>query len=402
MEFEYLAYGADKKAEHGTQIADTAEMASRLLASRGLKLLSLKTVPAFMPRWENLVRVSRVPVRTLIIFTRQWALLLESGTDTVSALELLRLQLKNRFFQGILSKIASDLRRGQKLSTALSRHPSVFSKIYVNSVSVGERTGGMDNVLRQLADYIEKEDKAARSLKTALRYPAIVCVVAAIVIIVMAIVVLPAFNSLYSSLGIKLPAITQAMSMLVTWLTDYGLAFLGLVMAGGALGFLYIKTPNGKFKYDVLLLKLPLLGRIIHLNELILCCRSMSMLHHAGLPVAEILTLSTECCTNSGIKQALTDVHREVLKGEGLAKPMAKNTFFLPMMVQMVSVGETTGNLDTTLKATAESFETEAAEQTHALVELIQPAITIGLGIVVSLIALSLVSAMYSIYGINI
>ena len=160
-----------------------------------------------------------------------------------------------------------------------------------------------------------------------------------------------------------------------------------------------MKTPNGRLLRDRLIFKLPLLGQAIHLSELTRCCRTISILYQAGLSMPKILSSVIENSNNLVIKNALTQVQQEVLAGENLSQPMAKSSYFLPMMVQMVSVGERTGNLDVTLLATAENYETEAEDRMRSLIGFIQPAITLVIGIVVALIALSLVTAMYSVYG---
>ena len=150
---------------------------------------------------------------------------------------------------------------------------------------------------------------------------------------------------------------------------------------------------------DKFMLRIPLLGHVTHLNELIRCCRSMSILFKAGLPLPEILSLVVESSNNRVIKQALSGVKKDMIQGQGISLPMSRNPVFLPMMVQMVKVGEETGNLDVTLLSVAQSYETEAEDKTRALIGMIQPAMTLGIGIVVAIIAISLISAMYSIYG---
>ena len=163
--------------------------------------------------------------------------------------------------------------------------------------------------------------------------------------------------------------------------------------------FLYIKTPEGKFKWDNLALRLPLIGMVRHLDELAHCCRSMALLIHSGLPLPEVMSLVISSSRNKVVKKVLLDTQQDMLKGEGLSRPMAKSKLFLPLMVQMVKVGEETGNLDITLTAVAQHFETEAKDKMRAVIGYIQPAITLAIGIVVAFIALSLISAMYSMYG---
>jgi len=200
-------------------------------------------------------------------------------------------------------------------------------------------------------------------------------------------------------MGAKLPRLTQMMLTGMRLTSRFAPAGLAVLFgAGVALSFAF-KTPSGKAFVDRLVLRMPLLGKVVHLNELVRCCRGMAILHKSGLPVPEIMKMIVETSNNAVVRKALTHVHQDVLKGEGLSRPMAKCPVFMPLMVQMIGVGESTGSLDVSLTATAANYEAEAEERMRSVIGLIQPIVTVVLGVVVGLVALSLVSAMYSIYG---
>jgi type IV pilus assembly protein PilC len=171
--------------------------------------------------------------------------------------------------------------------------------------------------------------------------------------------------------------------------------FLALVIAG----LMYVRTPAGKYRWDKLALRLPVLGRIVQLSELARACRTISLLFHVGLPLPEVLAIANQSSGNKIISERLGEVQRDLIRGEGLSKPMAKRADFLPLMVQMTGVGEETGNLDETLTTVADSYEMEADERTTNAVSLIQPIVTIAIGLFIGFIALTLVQAMYSMYG---
>ena len=289
--------------------------------------------------------------------------------------------------------------RGNQLSTALGKHPEIFSTICCQSLSIGEQTGSLETMLRQMADYMEKEVTTSKSIKSALMYPIIASIVTIAVVGIMVFFVLPAFSGLYSSLGAELPTLTRIVIDTADKLQSNGIYIILALFIVAALAFAYIKTPAGRYNWDKLALSLPLVGRVYHLKELARCCRSISLLFRAGLPLTEIMPLVTEGVNNRAVVTALTDVQQDMLKGQGLSRPMAKNKFFLPMMVQMVKVGEETGNLDTTLLAVAQNYETEAKDKTDSLIGLIQPTMTLLIALIVGFIALAMVSAMYSIYG---
>ena len=400
MEFNYLGYTEDRKIVKGTIAASNEEVASQILTHSGCRVLTMKPATSLMPNWEKMFPFFyRVKPEVVIMFSRQLALLLESGTDIVTALELLRVGASSRTLKRVLGEVISDIRSGNRLSAALGKHPESFPPIYCRSLGVGEQTGGLEIVLRQMADYMEKETTATKKIKNALKYPVIVSIVAAIVIGVIVTFVLPSFVGLYSSLGAELPLMTTILISAVNVLTNYGLYLLMAVLIAAGLIFFYLKTPEGKLQWDRVALKLPLLGRISQLNELAHCCRSMALLFRAGLPLPEVMSLVIDGSDNRVVKNVLADVRQDMIKGEGLSQPMAKSQLFLPLMVQMVRVGEETGNLDTTLSAVAQDFETEAQDKMSSLIGHIQPAITLIIGIVVAFIALSLISAMYSMFG---
>ena len=253
--------------------------------------------------------------------------------------------------------------------------------------------------MKQIADYMEKEVDTVKHVKNALMYPIITSIVTAAVIAVLAIFVLPTFGSLYRSLGIDIPPLVGMLIAATGTIQDYGLYIALSILVIILLVMVYIKTPGGRYKWDRLMLSLPLVGRIKHISELARYCRSMSLLFSTGLPINEALSLIVEGSGNRAMAKALTDVQQDMVKGEGISQPMVKNSLFLPMMVQMVKVGEETGNLDVTLLAVARSYEAEAEDKTRSLVALIQPTMTLVMGLVIGLITLSLTSAIYAMYG---
>ncbi len=399
MVYQYVAHNINGDVVKGRLSVTSEEAALDLLSCSGYQVVSLKPLNQFLKMDNLLTRLLPVKPTEIILFYRQLALLLESGIDIVSALELLQVQMLNRNFRNVLGKIISDLRSGNQLSVSLSNHPKIFAPLYYRLVSVGEQSGNLEIILRQMADYMEKEMVAAKNIKNALRYPIVVSIVAFLVIGVLVTFVLPSFASLYSSLGGELPLLTQILIGSGEKLQSYGIHILLAMFIAFGLVFTYIKTPDGRYKWDKLALRVPLLGRVNHLKELIMCCQSLSLLYRAGLPLTEIMPLVTQSSGNKVMAKALMSVQQDMLKGEGLSRPMARHQIFLPMMVQMVKVGEETGNLDTTLTAVAQSYETEAEDRTRSLIGFIQPALTIIIALVVGFIALSMVSAMYSIYG---
>lgn len=399
MNYHYVACSENNRIVKGKLSAPNEEAAVGMLAYSGYRVLSLKEAIPFFSAGKLSARFSAIKPTELVMFSRQLALLIESGTDAVTSIELLQAQATNRSFKKILAEVLSDIRGGSALSEALSRHPHAFSQVYHRLISVGEQTGNLETVLRRAADYMERIATTQKSVKNALVYPIIVLIVATLVIAVMVTFVLPAFSELYSAFGVELPAATRALLAITDWAQLYGLWLLAAMIIAVVAGFAYTMTPAGKYQWGKLSLTLPQVGRINLLNELSRCCRNIALLYGSGLPLPEIMTLLIQGTNNKVMAKALTEVQKSMIAGAGLSAPMAKNKVFLPLMVQMTAVGEETGNLDNTLNTVAESYETESDDRTKTMVSLITPAMTLFIGLIVGFIVLALISAMYSIYG---
>ena len=399
MVYQYVAYNESGEVVRGRLPAPNEEAATDLLGYAGYKAISLKPQVPFLNLDKLLSNLLRVKPSEIILLYRQLAILLESGTDIVASLELLQEQTVNHTLKRVLGEVISDLRKGNQLSIALGKHPQVFSSIYCRLLSVGEQSGDLETVLNQVADYMEREIATAKETKSALMYPTITSIVTIVVMGVLVTFVLPSFGSLYSTLGVELPPLAQTLIDLASMIQSYWTYLLLAMLTVVGLALIYLKTPGGQYKRDNLILHLPILGRVIHLSELARYCRSMSLLLRAGLPLTEVMPLVVQSGNNKVMATALSDVQQDMIKGEGLSRPMAKSKLFLPLMVQMVRVGEETGNLDVTLLSVARSYEAEAEDKTRSLIALIQPALTLIIGLVIGLIAVTLTSAMYSLYG---
>jgi type IV pilus assembly protein PilC len=399
MIYQYIACSETGEIVKGRISAEGEDAVTQIISFAGYRLINLRPYIPFLSAGKLMSQLFPIKQADIILFFRQLALLLESGVSIVTALELLEGQITKHSLKKVIGEIIADIRGGAQLSVAMSRHPEVFTPLNCRTLSIGEQSGSLETMLRQVADYMEKEMATRKGVKGALVYPAIAAVVAIGVVGVLMFFVLPAFASLYGSLGAQLPLLTRTLIDLSQILRAHALhILLGIVIVVVAF-IAYIRTQDGKYKLNVLMLKLPQLGRINLLNELSRCCRSISLLFAAGLPLTDIMPLVIQGANNRVVAKALFNVQADMLKGEGLARPMAKNPVFLPMMVQMVKVGEETGSLDATLTAVAQNFEAEASEKTKTLISLIPPTMTIIIAGFVGLIALSMVSAMYSIYG---
>ena len=399
MKYAYTAYTKDKKLVKGQLEAASGEAATNLLGYGGYQVLTLKEIVPFFDAGQMFARFNRIKPMEIVMFSRQLALLLESGTDIVTSLELIQNQVTHQSLKKVITQVISDIRGGSSLSAAMRKHPRAFSQLYHRGISAGEQSGNMDVVLRQMADHTQRGALVEKKIKGALLYPIVILVTAVAVVGLLVYFVLPNFTDLYRAMGSELPLLPSMLIAISDWIQQYGLYLLvGLIGAFGGI-VAYIKSADGKYRWDRFMLNAPVLGRINLLNQLSRCCRTISLLFRVGVPLPEILTVAISSTTNNVMSEALTGVQSELLRGEGLSRPMSKRKVFLPLMVQMTSVGEETGNLDKTLSTVAESYETESEDRTSTAVDMIQPVMTIAIGLVVAFIAVSLITAMYSIYS---
>lgn len=397
MEFEYVGYTADRRVTKGKVTAENEKTAGDKLSRDGYQVLTLKALgaPLFSTEMPTFFESGPKP-EEIILFSRQLALLLESGVGIVQGLELLKAQTTNKALAKMLDTIVTDLRAGNPLSASLEKHPKAFNKMYCKIVAVGEQTGQLEVVLRNLASYDEQTTAAARKVKQAMTYPIIVLILAVAVGFLAVTFILPPIMAMFSQLGGELPLITRILIAVVMFMGSYGIYVMLAVIIACVLAYMYIKTPAGALQRDWIMLKIPVLGRLNQINALSRVCRSITILFRSGLPLPNILKLTSESCGNLVLSNALMKVEQEIIKGEAFATAMRAEPVFLPLMVEMTRVGEETGNLDNTLNIVADSFEIEAADKLQTVLGMIEPIMTIVIGLGVGFIALSIFVPIYS------
>lgn len=394
MDYTYIGYTEDRRLVKGKIAASDERAASDMLANAGYRIVSLKPATKFLPDLSKILRTGVKP-EELVTFSRQLALMLESGVNIVTGLELLQSQTPDRTLRRVLIEIIHDIRSGKSLSAALAQHPHAFSTLYCKMIAVGEQSGDLETVLRSMADYIERQSRAMAKVRQAMTYPIIVFCLAIAVAIIMVTVLLPPLVDMFAKLGGELPITTRLLIGGIEFLKKYGLYLLIGIVALTALGFAYTRTSSGRYNRDLLILKLPVVGRLALITELARVCRSLTLLFRAGIPLPEIMALTTRITGNRVVAKSLTEVEQDMLKGQGLASPMARRRTFLPLMVEMTRVGEETGSLDQSLTIVAENYEIEADRRIQTLLSMIEPAMTIAMGLFVGFLALSVFMPLY-------
>jgi len=398
MQYKYVAYNQQKQLVNGKVDAPNETVAQDLLKFSGLNTVSLKVSKPLLTM-EQVRGVAKVGNREVIMFSKQLALMLESGFDIAASLDLLESQMASRGLKKIVKGITEDIRNGMKPSQAFAKHPEAFSGLYCRTIAVAEETGSLEKALRQMAEHIEKNANAAKKVKGALMYPAMVALMMVGTIAVMVLFVVPSFQTLYDSLGANIPLPARMLLASTNFLRSTGLYILLGVVAVLVVEFILTRSEEGKYQRDKLMLRIPLIGRIIILSELSRVAATISTLFRAGVPLPEVMTLASQSCENRVIGRALTEVRQEMLQGQGLARPMSQRPIFPSLLVQMASVGENTGNLDSTMDTVALSYGIEADDRTAVMTSLITPITGLIMGGLVAFLAVALVSTMYGMMG---
>jgi type IV pilus assembly protein PilC len=340
-----------------------------------------------------------VPRKDLMHFSRQLAVFVKAGVPILDALETMGEEISDKRLREAVLDVAERLRGGETFSDAASKHTYAFPEFYMAVLRSSEMTGNLDLVLDQLADYIERDIDAKGKLKAALVYPMITLVMAVVTVVVLTTFVLPRFEKFFKDLDAKLPLPTRILLNTSHWLGTWWWALV-LLFALGTAGFLFgLRTARGRIIKDTVMLKTPVLGLLVRDAILERFCRILAALVGTGVPLPEALAVATEATNNAVYRAGLIEARQEMLRGEGLARPLATTGLFPAAARQMFRVGEDTGTLDNQLGAAAAYFDRELDYRIKNFTAMFEPAIIVGVGIVVGFVALALVSAMYGIFN---
>lgn len=340
-----------------------------------------------------------IPTRDLVVFTRQLSTMIDAGLPLVRSLEVIREQQPNAAFKVIIGKVKEDVEGGSSFADALEKHPKAFDSLFANLARAGESAGVLDVVLKRLASYLEKMDGIKRRIKGAMIYPAVVISVAVIVLSVIMIFVVPTFAELFKDLGTTLPSLTLVIVNISTWLKSniiYLLIAIVLMVIG--VTSLYGKSLKARRLMDGFLLKLWLVGNLLLKTVIARFCRTLATLTSGGLPILDGLEITAKSAGNIVVEEAIMDVRKKVSEGQLLAEPLAaRPKIFPPMVVQMISVGEQTGNLDDMLDKIADFYEDEVDVAVAALLSAMEPAMIFFLGCTVGIIVVAMYLPMFKL-----
>jgi type IV pilus assembly protein PilC len=399
MAYSYSVYTDDKKIVYGTIEAVSEKTAEEALNQAGYHhILTLKETGSGLDVKRFIPSFSSVSIQHIIDFTYQLAALVKAGMPIMSSLYLLEEQAPNKKFGKIIAGLASQLREGYPFSQALARYPRVFSTTYCQMIRASEATGNLEQALKRMAEYMEKEQAAQKKAGRALIYPAGVILLAIAAFCVLTTMVLPTLAKLFKSLGAELPGITKALLAMSSFFSHYGFLVVGVLVGLMVLLYLLYKLPFGKGWFDTIFLKIPMFGKIIIQRNLSRFCLTSSMLFSTGLPVPVILEVAASTLNNLFVRRKLEAVRKNLIQGQSLSQSMEKSSVFPHLLVEMTSVGEATCTLDNTFLSLGEYYERRVDQLTHVLISMIEPALILVVGAVVAFLALSMVTPLFGLY----
>jgi type IV pilus assembly protein PilC len=382
--FEYTARTATGQEQTGTIDLPSRDAVVAHLRKNRLVLVRIREA-------KKVKKGGKVPTRDIVIFTRQFATMINSGLPLVQALDILAKQTENKTLAAVTKEVVYDVESGHTLADALSKHPKAFTELYKNMVSAGEAGGILDTILLRLATFLEKNDSIVRKVKGAMIYPAVIFSVAGIAVVVLLIFVIPTFQNMFASVNMELPLPTRIVIGMSKLLQGYWW-LMGLIGVGLFYGTKrWYATETGQLTLDKLMLNFPVVGDLLRKSAVSRFTRTLGTLISSGVSILDGLEITARTAGNQVIHNAVMESRASIAGGETIAAPLQKSKVFPPMVISMIAVGEQTGGLDEMLSKIADFFDEEVDASVSTLLSLMEPIMIVVLGVIVG----GMVVAMY-------
>ncbi len=394
--YQYKVRDRSGNLVSGTLVADNERLVLDRLREMGYTPLEVGKEKKGL-NFEINVRPAKVKLKELSVFSRQFATMVNSGLPILRGLAILAEQTDSKELARVLEAVRSDVEQGASLSAAMAKHPKVFNDLYIAMIKSGETGGVLDDVLLRLADLLEREVHLRQKIKSAMTYPIAVVALVILIMSAMLLFVVPQFESIYSQLGGTLPLPTRVLLMASEMMKKYWYVVILAAIAGRFLFARYKRTAAGREMVDTVKLKVPVFGSLFHKTALSRFSSTLGMLLRSGVPILQALDIVSDTVNNRVIAKAVADVQNSVREGESIAKPLSKHAIFPPMVVQMLAVGEETGQIDTMLDKVATFYDNEVEASVDALTSLIEPLLIAIIGGAVGAAVIALYMPMFNI-----
>lgn len=402
--FEFKGRNNEGRLITGQLDASTKDAAVNQLSGRGITPVELNEYVESLSLSERFNRATnrgRVEAVELIMFCRQMHTISRAGIPLVKGLRGLSASLRNYAFQKALNDIVERLESGVELSTAMRYHPKIFNNLFISLVSVGENSGRLDLVFKQLSEYMERDLSTVKSIKTALRYPSFVLIAISFAMAIINIKVIPAFAGMFEKFGAELPLPTRILIGISDFFVNYWLHMLVALVALIIWVYRYVQSPEGSRVWGRKKLKLIVIGDIIERASLARYARSFGLMLGAGLPLSNALELSARAIDNPYLGDKIRGIRAGVERGEGLFQTHLVSGMFTPLVLQMISVGEESGQVDALLAEVAQFYESEVEYDVKKLGDRIEPIMIVIMAGFVTVLALGIFLPMWDMYAIQ-
>ncbi|WP_210398005.1 type II secretion system F family protein [Motiliproteus sediminis] len=392
--FSFKGRDASGELVSGRQEAASAGQVAAYLTDRQITPVSITVASAKKEGVGGEIKLGRirwlekVKLDELIMFSRQMYSLTKAGVPITRAIRGLGLTVRNPLLAETLNAVATDLEQGFTLSGALNRHPKVFSRLYVSLIHVGENTGNLDAAFQQIAKYLELERTTIKNIKSATRYPMFVIIAISIAVAIINVFVIPAFAGVFATLGAELPWQTQLLVGLSNFTVNYWYLIVGVIVVALVSFFRYIATEPGRLRWDRYKLKFPVVGGLFYRISLGRFCRTFALVLRSGIPIEQSLTIVSGAVGNAYIGSKVSEMRHDIERGEAISQSAHGSGMFSPLVMQMIGVGEETGNIDEMLAEAADFYEQEVEYDLKGLASAIEPILIVAIGIMVLILAL--------------
>ncbi len=387
--FRYAAKDSSGRAVAGVLESSDERALANLLRQQQLIIISIR--PETQKAKFSLAHLGfggRIKLPELVLFSRQFATMIDSGISLVQALEILTEQIDHPGFKKIIGEIKKDVSAGSTFHEALAKHPRAFSPLFVNMAKAGESSGALDDIMERLTSYLEKTESLVRKVRSALVYPAVVSIMAVIITLVLLLKVVPVFKSIFADFGGKLPLPTMILLAISDFLIHYFFIWSGLLVIGLFLIVRFFKTEAGAILLDNYKLNMPVFGTIFRKVAVSKFSRTLATLVKSGVPILSALEIVSKTAGNRVIEKAVNSVRVSIREGESISEPLMKSKVFPPLVVRMISVGEKTGELEKMLSKIADFYDDQVDATISGITSLIEPLVIAFLGIVIGSIVI--------------
>ncbi|MEN6434071.1 MAG: type II secretion system F family protein [Smithella sp.] len=361
-----------------------------ILRRQGFKSIEVKLKPKDISEYLPFLK-GKINEKNVVVFCRVFSTMINAGLPLIQCLDLLAQQEQNKNFAKIIRSIKEDIEGGTSLTNALKKYPQIFDDLFVNLIAAGEAGGMLDVILERLSNYMEKALKLKRRVKGAMTYPIAVLVIAVSVVALLLLKVIPVFKKMFEGMGGQLPGPTQFLITMSEFTQHYFLYMIAIFVAIYIAFTRFYKTEKGRLMIDSLILKAPVFGLLMKKVAVSKFSRTLSTMMTSGVPILEGLTIVSKTSGNKVIENALMKTRQSISEGRSIAEPLAETDIFPPMVIQMISVGEATGALDSMLSKIANFYDEEIDVAVDSMTALLEPVMMVFLGGVVG----GMIIAMY-------